>query len=340
MSPRRSLRARAALINASSSAPSNAMSSPRRTTGGIPSSPSVTVSRSAPNSPEESPKSIRLTVKMPASKLREVITGEAKQRPHNIFAEPEIMSGPRNSRNKRRIVEVDTDEEDDMDEEEDGNEYEEGAADQEASDQDDNADADGDVDMDDESPVPVSKRQAAAKPALTVTSAAESRVRNVDAKDMELDDDDDDDDDEELSELESDAEGEDDNDIIAAEEATRAEGRAEEQELEEGDEEEEDESDGELGTPATGSRASTPNGGKMTKRQRGRVELGGDFLQLPMGKYFIQKTATFCNILLYVSFPCLTTFFTVYRATSQEALDSGRTCYAPGRNGTKEEELE
>lgn len=288
MSPRRSLRARAALINASSSAPSNAMSRPRRTTGGIPSSPSVTVSRSSPNSPEDSPKSIRLTVKMPASKLREVTTGEAKQRPHNIFAEPEIMTGPRNSRNKKRIVEVDTDDEEDMDEEEEENEYDQGQADQDVSDPDDDADADadadGDIDMDDESPVPVPKRQAVTKPALTVTSAAENRVRNVDAQNMELDDDDDDDD-EELSELESDAEGEDDDELLAHEGVSRVEGGTEEQEL--GDEEEEDESDSELGTPATGSRASTPN--KMTKRQRGRMELGGDFLQLPMGKYFTQN---------------------------------------------------
>ncbi|KAK2758299.1 hypothetical protein FQN54_004145 [Arachnomyces sp. PD_36] len=274
MSPRRSLRARAALINASSPAPSNAMSRPRRITGGSPSSPSVTVSRSTPNSPEESAKSIRLTVKMPSSKLREVTTGGAKQRPHNIFAEAEIMTGPRNSRNKRKIVEVDTD--DEMDEE-DENDYEEGA-DQDASDQDDDVDADGDVDMDDESPVPVSKKQAAAKPALTVTPAAETRVRNIDAKNMELDDDDDDDD-EELSELDSDAEGEDDDEVNLPAPLSAAEGGTEDQDLEEGDEE--DESESELGTPATGSRASTPNG-KMTKRQRGRVDLGGDFLQLPM----------------------------------------------------------
>ena len=285
MSPRRSLRARAALINASSSAPSNAMSRPRRAAGGIPSSPSVTVSRSPPNTPEDSTKSIRLTVKMPASKLREVTTGVV-QRPHNIFAEAEIMTGPRNSRTKKKLVEVDTDDDEDMDDEED--EYDEDAADPEASDDDGNApsenmDADGDVDMDDESPVPVSsKRHAAAKPVLTVTPAVEGQVRNVDSKNMELDDDDDDDD--ELSELDTDAEGEDDDEVMAPGEETGAEAGAEEAELEEGDDDDEDESDSELGTPATGSRDSTPNA-KMTKRQRGRVELGSNFLQLPMGKH-------------------------------------------------------
>ncbi|KAK2810598.1 hypothetical protein FQN50_002855 [Emmonsiellopsis sp. PD_5] len=283
MSTRRSLRSRASLADASSSTPSNIMTRTRRTTDGITSSPSITVSRSSPTPPEDK-RSIRLTVKMPSSKLREVTS---EKRHHNIFTEPVIVTGPRNSRTKKKLVEVDTDDDEDLESPEEEEEEEEDQLsdeDAEASDEEDNAngesededaDADGDIDMDDAPPV--APKQAAARPTVTVTPAGDSRSKNTSASNMDLDDDDDDD--EELSELDSeaDAEGEPEEEIPVSEEIV------EDEEVEEEDEEDEqDELESDIGTPITGSRASTPDIAKMTKRQRGRMELGGDFLQLPM----------------------------------------------------------
>ncbi|KAK2752193.1 hypothetical protein FQN55_008083 [Onygenales sp. PD_40] len=283
MSTRRSLRSRASLADASSSTPSNIMTRTRRTTDGITSSPSITVSRSSPTPPEDK-RSIRLTVKMPSSKLREVTS---EKRHHNIFTEPVIVTGPRNSRTKKKLVEVDTDDDEDLEspeEEEEEEEEEDQLSDEdaEASDEEDNAngesededaDADGDIDMDDAPPV--APKQAAARPTVTVTPAGDSRSKNTSTSNMDLDDDDDD---EELSELDSeaDAEGEPEEEIPVSEEIV------EDEEVEEEDEDEQDELESDSGTPITGSRASTPDIAKMTKRQRGRMELGGDFLQLPM----------------------------------------------------------
>jgi len=100
-------------------------------------------------------------------------------------------------------------------------------------------------------------------------------VRSVEAKEMEVEDDDD----EELSELESE---DDDAGGTTANGEQAAEG--EEEDVQEDDEDDEgDES--ENATPATGSRASLPDAGKMTKRQRSRLDqvMGEDFLQLHMG---------------------------------------------------------
>ena len=142
---------------------------------------------------------------------------------------------------------------------------------------DSDLDADGDIEMDDAPPILPRSKQPGSKPTVTVTPVVEAKLNNGASKDMDLDDDDDDD--EELSELDSDAEGEEPGDDAPPEEV------AEEEEIEEEEEDDEDdESESDSGTPITGSRASTPDVSKMTKRQRGRIELGGDFLQLPMGK--------------------------------------------------------
>lgn len=90
---------------------------------------------------------------------------------HNIFAEPVILSGPRNSRNKRPIVEVDSDEDDDLeeDEEDEGDEEgEEDAAGEYVDDEEDEEDADGDMDMDDAPPV--SSRGKSGRQILKLTS--------------------------------------------------------------------------------------------------------------------------------------------------------------------------
>ncbi|KAL1999962.1 hypothetical protein VTN02DRAFT_3735 [Thermoascus thermophilus] len=222
---------------------------------------------------------------MPSNKLREVTSGSKRgsstRGSVNIFAEDPIVTGPRNSRTKKKMVEVDTSDDDDddlRDEEEEEVDDSEDAAGEE----DEDVDADGDVDMDDVPPQPpVSKRKG--NPAVTVTPAGNPPVKSVEEKEMEVAEDDDDDD-EELSELESDAEGEpDDQDESAMHDEEMAEGAGEDEELEEEDEEDEDEEDDDdddEATPATGSRGSTPDLSRMTKRQRG--SLGGDFLQLPM----------------------------------------------------------
>ncbi|EFW14982.1 hypothetical protein D8B26_000381 [Coccidioides posadasii str. Silveira] len=297
----------------SRNAPSaGSMSRPQKATGGIQSSPSVTVSRSPSSPPEETKRSIRLTVKMPASKLREV-TSSADARPHNIFTEPVVITGPRSSRSKKKIVEVDSDEEDDdlesaieAEEEEDDDDDDDGddAAndvdedeedeedDEEEEDDDDDADAEadedidaegdpdpdvdaeGDIDMDDVPPVSHHHRS---RPTVTVTPVAAAKVRNVEARNVDLEEEDDDDD-EELSELGSEPEAEKGEDTILQEE-----GEDEEEVEEEEDEEmeEEDEED-EIATPMEASRASSPGyTSRMTKRQRERLQYG-DFLQLPM----------------------------------------------------------
>ncbi|DAA78725.1 TPA_exp: Uncharacterized protein A8136_2510 [Trichophyton benhamiae CBS 112371] len=213
---------------------------------------------------------------MPASKLREVTNGEDDlDKPRNIFTENVIMTGPRNSRSKRKVVEVDSDEDDDPsdigdeEDEEDDEIDAEGDSDLDADGEPD-IDAEGDIDMDDAPPVSPIAKQAASRPTVTVTPAAATKVRKTDSRATLEDDDDEEDEEEGLSELES------DNDIGGQDDTLGLETNDDEPEEEE---DEEDESDEEL---MGGSRSSTPDLSKMTRRQRGRIELGGDFLQLPM----------------------------------------------------------
>lgn len=212
----------------------------------------------------------------------------------------EIVSGPRASRaNKKYIVESESDDEESEDEEED--EIQASEEDQEEEDEEEDevqiggpeesddediagededqdaegeVDTDGDIEMDDDAddgqPTPAQQpilkvngptakpaSKGNAKPTVTLTPAQADKVKSVEAKEIEMDDDD-----EELSELSEDDEGE------AGEEDA------------EGDEDEElgDDDD-------DGSRSSTPDVSKMTKRQRSRLDqvMGSDFLQLPMG---------------------------------------------------------
>lgn len=256
---------------------------------------SITVARAPSKSPDETKKSIRLTVKMPSSKLREATSGTTKNisvNSRDTFEPGEILNGPRGSRGKKNYV-VDSPSEDEEDEEQEEDddilpsedeEEEDEDADGESDDVDPDADADGDVDMDEAPPPrpPIIKMSGpASKPSLTVTPAQEGKVRGVEAKEMQLDDDDDD---EDLSSLESDAEAEDDED---AGDSGQPGPIGADMEMEQDD----DDLDSDDGTPATGSRASTPDVSKMTKRQRSRLDqvMGGDFLQLPMGTFLIPQ---------------------------------------------------
>ncbi|KAF7593724.1 hypothetical protein BBP40_011016 [Aspergillus hancockii] len=201
---------------------------------------------------------------MPSSKLREVTSGStrngASRRSVNVFTEDPIVTGPRTSRPKKKLVEVDTSDEDLEDQEEDEVDDEDAPG----EDDEEDADADGDLDMDDAPPQPpVSRRHTKSSGAPAPSKA----VKGVEAKEMELDADEDEDD-EELSEPDSDAEGEPDD----QEESGIGNTNGAEEDLD--DEEEDDEDlDSDDGTP-------TADLARMTKRQRGN--LGNDFLQLPM----------------------------------------------------------
>merc|ERR1719355_93203 len=149
-------------------------------------------------------------------------------------------------------AEMEEDEDEDMDAEDDGLGDE---------------DAEGDVDMEVDVPPPppvikVSRASGKAKEVITVKPpVVKGKVLPVEQKEME-----DASDDEELSELDSDL----------AEEVEEEEG------MQTGNEED-DSLDSDDETPAGGSRASTPDLNKLTKRQRARFEEsdGGHLLALP-----------------------------------------------------------
>ncbi|KAL2872786.1 PAPA-1-like domain-containing protein [Aspergillus lucknowensis] len=281
MALRRSLRARTARDDPPIM-DSNTITRSTRYSRSVASLPSVTVVRRPSESPEGIKRSIHLTVRMPSNKLREATSGSsrataASRRSHNVFTDNPIVTGPRTSRSKKRLVEVDTSEEeeeedmedqeeDEVDDEDAIGELEEEEEDDEDDDVDADEDADGDVDMEDVPPQPpVSKRRAKAG---MVSASSGKPPKSVEVKEMELEDEDEEDE-EELSEPDTDAEGEaDDQDEGVT--ITLNDG-------EEPDEDEDEEEDLDLsddGTPTAGDLS------KLTKRQRG--SLGNDFLQLPM----------------------------------------------------------
>lgn len=226
------------------------------------SSPSVTILRSTSIPPEESQRSIRLIIKMPSSKLREVTGGRSRSSSkRNVFTEDPIVTGPRSSRPRKRLVEINTSDEEDLSDQEEDDFDDEDAQAEDDEDADADADADGDLDMDDAPPQPPPRRHAKIAVASAPTRKA---VKGVEAKEMELENGDDDDD-EDLSDLDSDAEGEPDDDVSGI-------GNANGAELDDDLDDEE------------GLYSDDVEGGlaKKTKRQRGN--LGNDFLQLPMGE--------------------------------------------------------
>ena len=240
---------------------------------------------------------------MPSSKLREATSGGAKKsitgNSRDSFVPGEIINGPRGSRAKRAVViesgsEDEDDDEEDAEEDEDEDAEGEDEEDEEAGSEEDaegeededadgtseeiELDAGGDTPMEDPAPPPppiIRMRGPASRPSVTVTPAKDGKVKSVEAKETQLGHSDD----EELSDLES-AEGD---------EADGGEEDAEGEEIgdEDQDMDQDEESvDSDTETPAAGSRGSTPDVSKMTKRQRSRLDqvIGNDFLQLPMGK--------------------------------------------------------
>ncbi|KAL9113271.1 MAG: hypothetical protein Q9227_002606 [Pyrenula ochraceoflavens] len=308
------------------------MSRPRRAGATQSTSSSVTVSRSPSSSPDDRRKSIRLTVKMPSSKLREVtnsssaglgdsgqaISGASRRNigltSRDSFEGGEILSGSR-SRNAKKPVayreveedededdeEIDEEEEDEDEQEEEDeelNDYARVGAEAEATDDDVDAEGEEDVDMQD-APVtvptiiknpPAKARgskvsfQRTSKPLVKVTPFEDAQLKPVEEKEMEVDDEGEE---EELSEVQSGGEEEEQDETGIGDEDAEGEEEDLEGDLDaEGDEdglgelEEDEEVDSDDETPGSGT--STPDINKLTKRQRGRMDEGGDFLALPM----------------------------------------------------------
>lgn len=261
MSLRLSLRACPAETNAQESDTNMTRRSTRLTRAADSARP-VIILRLSPTPSEQERRSICLVIKMPSSKLREVTSGGSRSK-RNVFMEDPIVTGPRTSRPKKRLVEVNTSDEEDLsDQEEDEVDDEDAPGDDEDTDAD--ADADGDLDMDDAPPQPPPRRHARI---AAVAIPSRRGVKGVEAKEMELENGEDDD--AELSDLDSDAEGEPDD--------------AAQLEVE-------DEVDEEEGFDSDDPGADLS---KMTKRQRG--SLGNDFLQLPMGECYL------CGVFFYAS---------------------------------------
>jgi Ino eighty subunit 2 len=189
---------------------------------------------------------------------------------------------------KSYVLESESDEDEEM--EDLGDEDAEGESIEEDEDEDaeddglGDEDADGDIDMDIPPPPPVIKVSKAQSGKQSIVVKPPPKVDNKTVEQKEAEDESDD---EELSELDSDL-GEE----VEEEEAMQtgneedAEGEDEEMEVEEPEEDDELDSDDE--TPGGGSRASTPDLSKLTKRQRARIEEGGSghLLALPDGLLF------------------------------------------------------
>lgn len=298
--PRRgaALRAREAIAADSN----DSMSLPRYRDSPSGSKPQVSFSGEPPSSPSKNDGTLRMTVKMPPTKLASVAssgrTGGTRGVAQKItkssgtrgVAQPRIKVSSResfeggeilDSKRKREVkksyvVESDSDEDDEV-EEEDAMDVDEDGED------DDEEDAEGDEDEDmsgQPPPRPIIKSSKAASAGKTTITAkpqpAKKETRPVEQKEMDSDSD------EELSELGSDIEDE----TMMGMGEEDAEGDEEEIEVEE-DDEEEDDDDSDMDTPGGGSRASTPDLSKLTRRQRARLEEGGSghLLALPDGMF-------------------------------------------------------
>jgi len=256
---------------------------------------SVTVSRS--NTPEARRRSIKLTVKLPSSKLREVTTdkhvkalqdtlepgdywktdGQKRRRTQKSY----VIPGPSDDDDEEQDEENDDDDEEDDDEgdeqDEPMNDFDEIGAEAESSEEEDadgEPDDEEDVDMDEpEQPKPpkiVLKQTPKSggklsKPTLIVTPAPTGPLKSVEAKEADIDAEGDEaGDDEELSELESDEEEEQEDNGVGGD----AEG--EEEDMEEEEDADGDDVDIDIDSDGTtpGSGTATPDLAKMTKRQR------------------------------------------------------------------------
>ncbi|KAI0010634.1 PAPA-1-like conserved region-domain-containing protein [Xylariaceae sp. FL0662B] len=262
-------------------------------------SAAASVSRGPPSSPSDSNQHIHVTVKLPASKLRQATS--SRQVGRENFVGGEIIEGKRNRSQKKSYVvdvseddddeeeaeaeaEVEEEEEDDDDDEDAEGEDDEmadiGEEDAEGEiivddtmdidageDDEDDEDAEGEDDDMPVDPIPppapvikVSKPKNAPTSKSKASAKSNARTAVPQARDS--------DDDEELSELESEADEIQDTVKVGGGDED-AEGEDEEIEAAEPAEEDDD-----LGSDG-GSRAETRDLTKMTKRQRARFEENG-----------------------------------------------------------------
>ncbi|KAI1499412.1 PAPA-1-like conserved region-domain-containing protein [Biscogniauxia marginata] len=266
------------------------------------------VERGPPPRSSASNQHIHLTVKLPASKLRQATSSRnaPSSRPvsRENFVGGEIIEGKRNRSQKKSYV-VDTSEDDEeeeevtaqIDEEEDDDDAEgedddmvdigeddaegeivvddtmdldaEGDEDDDMGEEDAEGEED-DIEMDSiPPPAPVIK---VSKPSKSTPSKTKISAKSAAASKAASSQVKDSDDDEELSELESDADEIQDTVKVGGGDEEDAEG--DDEEIEEAEPAEEDD---DLGSD-DGSRAETPDLTKMTKRQRARFEENGDAL--------------------------------------------------------------
>lgn len=255
---------------------------PRRTNSDSHPASTAKLSRGPPTA---SP-SIRLTVKTSSSKLRAATSTTQTNRSHNSNPTSSPSASAKPARNVVRKSYALPSESEDEDEDSEMPDAELGDEEEEDEEMDaegeEDEDADGDVDMD-ATPIPppvikIQKAPGKAKQVITVKSAIKGKLPTVEQKEAAAGSDDDD---EELSDLDSELGVEEEEGMQTGNEED-AEGEDEEIEVDEGDEDDSLGSDGE--TPAGGSRASTPDLNKLTKRQRARFEDDdGALLALPDG---------------------------------------------------------
>ena len=265
---------------------SDIMSRARRDTD---TSSRATLSRDPPSSPSNP--SLRLTVKMPVSKLRAATGGSSRAGGRSSsggrerFAGGEILESKR-SRNVKKSYVVESESEEEDEEMEDlGDEDEDAEAESAEDDMDLDEDTEGEEDAEGDEdtemavlPPPILKISKPTKEKHSITvKTAKKDVRVVATTDPS--------DDEELSDLESDVEEDEETMQVANDEDAEGEDEEIEVEEEEEEEEEEDELDSDDETPGGGSRGSTPDLSKLTKRQRARLDEGGSghLLALPDG---------------------------------------------------------
>ncbi|EPE30498.1 hypothetical protein GLAREA_03465 [Glarea lozoyensis ATCC 20868] len=237
--------------------------------------PSATVSRG------------NLTVKLSSSKLREAVRSSPLSQTVTLAAKEglsgaEILDGPR-SRNVRKSYVVPSDSEEEDEEMEDAADEDAEGEDEEVEEDEDmdaeddglgDEDADGDVDMDIPPPPPVIKISKAQNGKQTIVAKPPTKVdtKTVEQKEVEMGSDDD----EELSELDSDI-GEEVEEEEAMQTGNEEDAEGEDEDIEEPEEDQELDSDDD--TPGGGSRGSTPDLSKLTKRQRAALEEGGSEVQ-------------------------------------------------------------
>ncbi|KAK3073541.1 hypothetical protein LTR53_004775 [Teratosphaeriaceae sp. CCFEE 6253] len=258
-----------ATASASTSAPSSVQPYPSTRTNkrhDSPTPPKPTGASVASTTTGNKP-GLRLTVKAPPSKLRQATSSEAGI-PPNPYTDEDAQGGRavRRTRNKRAVVEAESDEDEDVegdDDEEMGGEADvdrellaqDDDDEDEEEDEEEDEDAEGEDDeemsLNTHPPAPVIKHSISksGRPNVTVTAPpTNGLLKSVEAKEMDLDGSGSDD--EELSELDSADEMDDDETGLGP-----------------GEGDEEDVSDDSLNDSA--SRSATPDLSKLTNRQKG-----------------------------------------------------------------------